>query len=491
MRIADTRTLVGADLLSLITKGMYSSPLAIFREYLQNAADSIGASQTEYNGRVEVDLDALRRRITIRDYGPGLSHSQAERELIPIGRSRKKRGVDRGFRGIGRLAGLAFADSVAFRTRAMAREPVTEIVWDGTALRAASLQKAQTDQVIRDSVKVSTRAGNDWPEQFFEVEIRNVARHAAGLVLNRDVVRSYIGEVCPVPISNTFPFSEQLSCLLSSHGALAVLTVVFTGDETPVTRPFKNSITLSNNRTEEFTICDTFTVPNTEGDDVAAVGWLAHSSYCGMIPKHLRIRGLRAREGNIQVGDERIFDHLFVEDRFNRWCVGEVHIIDSRILPNGRRDYFEPSPHLRNLENQLDALAKGIVSRCRKTAASRNRARKVVTALNQIKASHDLASSGYIKACDARALIQKSLSHLHQLRENSQSIGDSLAKDAHSIDELEEALQNFRPKCELPAFGRIPGAEIPIYQKMFRALIELSSSPEAAKSTIEGILEIS
>ena len=37
--------------------------------------------------------------------------------------------------------------------------------------------------------------------------------------------------------------------------------------------------------------------------------------------------------GNIRVGDERVFDHLFEEERFNRWCVGEVHILDSRIIP--------------------------------------------------------------------------------------------------------------------------------------------------------------
>ena len=64
----------------------------------------------------------------------------------------------------------------------------------------------------------------------------------------------------------------------------------------------------------------------------AAVGWIAHSSYLGAIPKGNRIRGIRARLGNIQVGDERVFDHLFEEERFNRWCVGEVHILDSRIM---------------------------------------------------------------------------------------------------------------------------------------------------------------
>ena len=491
MPSVDTRILVGGDVLSLITKGMYTSPLAIYREYLQNAADSICSDPNGCDGRVEIDLDPRARRVIIRDNGPGLSPSRAERELIPIARSQKERGVDRGFRGIGRLVGLAFADSVAFRTRSSASEPVIEIVWDGIALRAGSLQRTHTDQIIRDSVKVSSLEGEDWPDRFFEVEIGNVARHAAGRVLNREAVRSYVGEVCPVPMSGEFTFSEQLSCLLSSHGALTDLTVVFAGDEAPVTRPFRNAIPLTGDRADNFTSCDTFSLPNTEGSSVAAVGWLAHSSYFGMIPKGLGIRGLRAREGNIQVGDERVFDHLFAEDRFNRWCVGEVHIVDPRILPNGRRDYFEPGPHLRNLENQIDAIAKGIINRCRTTAATRNQAHKLVTELHHIQAAYDLASSGYIKARDAKALIQKSLRQLRQLQSDSGSIVSGLSNEAPKMDELEATLESFQPRRGRPAFGRIRSSEIATYQKIFRALTESSPSPEIAKKTIEGILAFS
>ena len=32
---------VGGDILSLITSGMYTSPLSVYREYIQNAADSV------------------------------------------------------------------------------------------------------------------------------------------------------------------------------------------------------------------------------------------------------------------------------------------------------------------------------------------------------------------------------------------------------------------------------------------------------------------
>ena len=111
-------------------------------------------------------------------------------------------------------------------------------------------------------------------------------------------------------------------------------------------------------------------IPAIDESSDAAVGWLAHSSYLGAIPKDLGLRGFRAREGNIQIGDEGVFDSLFPEERFNRWCVGEVHIVDPRIMPNGRRDYFEPGPHTRNLENHLEAIIRGIVNRCRKASVT-------------------------------------------------------------------------------------------------------------------------
>ena len=87
-----------------------------------------------------------------------------------------------------------------------------------------------------------------------------------------------------------------------------------------------------------------FRIPSIDGSGEAAVGWVAHSSYLGRSQKELRVRGIRARVGNIQIGGEGVFDDLFTEERFNRWCVGELHILDSRIIPNARRDYSSLDP---------------------------------------------------------------------------------------------------------------------------------------------------
>ena len=373
-------SLVGGDILSLVTAGMYDNPLAIYREYIQNAADALSTAGNTPTGKVEINIDPSELRVRIRDNGPGLPHEAAPRALLPIARSQKRQGTDRGFRGIGRLSGLAFAESVTFLTRAQGDQPVTRIVWNGPKLRNCIRQIAETDRAIRECVVVETLPGTEYPAHFFEVEVSGVGRHAAGLILNRETVRTYIGEVCPVPMPSTFPFASEVETLFGQDESPLALNVIIDGELAPITRGYGQTIRFSQDREDRFTKLEAIHIPSADGNRSAALGWVAHSSYLGAIPKEVGIRGVRARVGNIQIGDESVFERLFPEERFNRWCVGEIHIVDSRIVPNGRRDYFEPGPHVRNLENRLGAVFRRTAARCRKASATRNSGRKVLSA---------------------------------------------------------------------------------------------------------------
>ena len=151
---------------------------------------------------------------------------------------------------------------------------------------------------------------------------------------------------------------------------------------------------------------------------LSKVGQLVqHPGYAGSIPRHLGVRGLRARAGNIQVGSEGVFRNLFHESRFNGWCVGEVHITDSRIVPNGRRDYFEPGPHLRNLENHIGAIAYEISARCRRASSHRNRLRQAENSLRQTESAKALAHSGYLLPEDAAALLDRSRQQVSRVKD--------------------------------------------------------------------------
>ncbi len=483
----ETPDLTGAGLLGFVTTGMYDDPLTMYREYIQNAADAVTGSRFPGNARVDIAIDVTERRVRIRDNGPGLSREDALGRLLPIGRSSKRLGIDRGFRGIGRLVGLAFAKTVSFTTRACDDQVVTRITWHSDRLPDLTSTESKLEQAILNCVDVQTLPGPDYPDHFFEVEIGDLARHSAGLLLNRDAVRDYIGEVCPVPMSTRFPFAENAEGLFEGAEAPLTLKVLLEGDPDPVERPYGESIRLSASKEAKFTEFQMVRIPSVDGNGEAAVGWIAHSSYLGAIPKEQGMRGIRARVGNIQIGGEAVFDRLFTEERFNRWCVGELHILDHRIVPNARRDYFEPGPHIRNLENHLRPVLRKIAVRCRAASTARNRDRKTLSLISRIEDTYDLAISGYLTMDYATILVRQALKQIPSVRDRvleSQCGNDTVVR----LDMVETRLNDFNGEPNYCPFGDMPPSDVGVYQKMFQALATLSSSPRAAKELMAGIL---
>ena len=477
-------TLWGAGLLEIVTTGMYDDPLSMYREYIQNAADAAAGSESIGKVKVEVSVDVPGRRVRIRDNGPGLGREAALERLLPIGRSDKKLGTDRGFRGVGRLVGLAFAKTVSFTTRSHASQPVTRITWHSDRLPEPTSTESELEQAILKCVDVETLPGSDYPDHFFDVEVGDVARHSAGLLLNRDAVRSYVGEVCPVPMSAEFPFSERVQRLFDDNEAPLTLEVILEGDGAPAVRPYGKSIRLSATRESDFSDFEVVRLRGVDNSCDAAVGWVAHSSYLGAIPRDHRVRGIRARVGNIQVGGETVFDHLFTEERFNRWCVGELHILDPRIIPNARRDYFQPGPHIRNLENQLNPVLREISTRCRRESTTRNRARKAVSLQCKIEDLCSLATSGYLSVEDSARLAQEALGEIEELRK---SAGNCNLDNGilQKIDEAEDKLNGYSFETEPKRFCGLTPSEAMVYQKVFGALATLSPSPGSARELIE------
>ncbi len=476
--------LVGGDILRLVTVGMNDNPLVLYREYLQNAADSI-ASRGDLGGSVQVNIDPVASQITIEDDGTGLSPLDAARRLIPIGASTKNPLTDRGFRGIGRLSGLAFAQTLVFTTRARPSESVTQVTWDGHALLDPKVAQHDLSTAIHACTSVRTIPDEDWPDRFFQVAINGVARHAASVLLNPDAVRAYIGEVCPVPMSRSFPLADDAEKFLAAHTDYFVMDVRVNDDTHPIVRPFGQAIPLSHNYSAVFEQLETRQVPRLDGDKPAAVLWLAHTPYAGSIPRGVSVRGLRARTGNIQIGADNVFEHLFPESRFNGWCTGELHILDNRLVPNGRRDYFEPGPHLRNLENHVAAIAHEISSRCRRASSHRNKLRAVEAVAIRVARAKQLAESGYLLPEDADAVLAREESHHDRLKSTLADLyapGANLQGPLHRDGSVLAATQT--AKHTLKQLSPDTAGTLKV---VFGAISE-SVSPDSALDMIETIL---
>ena len=478
---------VGPSILDLVTSGIYDDPLAIYREYIQNSVDGLSALHG-VDGKVEITIDPALKRVSICDNGPGLTYQECLEELVPIATSKKCRGKDRGFRGIGRLSGLAFAESVTFLTRASGHDPVTRVVWSGTEVSDRTYSIPTTNQDMRIPVSVETLENLDYPDHFFRVEIDGVSRHAAAVLLNREAVRGYISEVCPVPLAADFRFIKNIHAIFPPLQSLYSLCVTLDGEEQPVQRRYGSTIALTGNREDHFREFEGVRVPTIDGKETAAVGWIAHSSYVGAIPKANGIRGIRARVGNIQVGDEHVFDHMFEEERFNRWCVGEVHILDSRIIPNGRRDYFEREPHLRNLEHHLAPIFWQLTARCRSASSNRNKEKRIMPAIGDIEAMYELAASGCLTANDAEDFIEQALRRLAKVRQYMGSV-EAAKELTERLTAVETMLRNFHPDDSRFPLSDISSSEVDTYRRVFGAIAGATPSPRSATEIIDAVLK--
>lgn len=372
---------VGKDILELLSTAMYLDPLSILREYVQNSADAIDAARAHGvlrrgdDGRIDLEVRSDTRELVIKDNGVGVRAAEVERVLASFGASEKRGKGLRGFRGVGRLGGLGYARSLTFRTRAIDDPEVTEIQWDCRELREqlSSGDKRHLEDVVRSVVTVRrTKAAKEVDPHFFEVRLEGVVRLWNDRLLNVEGVSQYLSQVCPLPFSQSLPFAAEIEGHISRYLPLRPFQIYLNGSDKALCRPFAADFPVSATKRDRFVACQLLEFSGLDGQPAAA-GWILHHNYLGAIKATPTIRGLRARVGDMQVGDEQIFVNSFPESRFNSWVVGELHVLDNRVLPNGRRDDFEHNATYGALVNQLVPLCRDLARRCRVSSMSRSR----------------------------------------------------------------------------------------------------------------------
>lgn len=140
------------------------------------------------------------------------------------------------------------------------------------------------------------------------------------------------------------------------------------------------------------------------------------------------------RRGNMQIGGQALLEDLFPEPRFNAWSVGEVHVIDRRVVPNGRRDNFEQNVHLDNLLNHLVPIGRDISRRCRQSSIARKWLREFEL--------HKTAALDSAEAV-ARGGLSKVARNTHgQAAAESLSAMRKVANQRHLADETRELLNS-------------------------------------------------
>ncbi len=502
--IPEAAVFVGKDILELLSISMYVDPLVIYREYVQNASDAIddavasGLLSSVDDGLIEISLDHIGRRIVIRDNGTGVPNTEFAARMLSFGAS-AKRGTDaRGFRGVGRLAGLGNVQSLVFRSRAPGDTQVMEATWDmRIARRMLSSSTSNTDlqTIVQNAVTLNATDVDDCLAHFFEVELVKPRRIANDRLLNEVEIASYVGQTCPCPFMSTFAHGTTVAELLAPYGPSGrSYNIHINGDSIPVYRPYRDEVTYSNTK---IGILNDKMMPiiieKADEQGLAAIGWYIHHDYQGAIPISQGVRGIRARVGNIQIGNERLFAEVFPEDRFCSWAIGEVHILDERIVPNGRRDAFEASVHLDHLITRLRHVGADIARECRLASQKRHRRRTIELGVDKIYAKLEVIKQGAVSAGYAKTLEEEVYEVLSEIKTAAEFQLFEQAERWTLRDQLNEVTTAAgtvtKQYADRDMFAGLPASKRAIYKEVFDLVYTCSVNQVAAKNLVDRMLE--
>ena len=483
---------IGKHVLDLLTTGMYKEPCLIYREYIQNSADQIDTLSPDERDnqnrcRIVIDIDRQNARVRVRDFATGIPKKEFRARLLNIADSWKDPSKDKGFRGIGRLAGLAYCHKLIFETSARGERVVSRMEMDGDEMRKILRDRTDRRSAI-DLIKhisTITQKEDDIPEYecFFTVTLEGVNDATGSGLLDVDAVRSLIEQIAPVPFSAT-RFDEwktKIEDFAKSMGhPLQTYSISINGNT--IVKPYKNVI---NGKTGSPVgkIGDVvFRKIKDSSGKVLAWAWAAVPDQGKQITKSTNPeRMMRLRKDNIQIGMEDFFSSggFFAEDRSNGYMIGEVHIVDPSIRPNADRNDLEvseiSSKFLRILKETLfvdlwnaakegNALSKAlenIETYADALKQKRDKVEDVSLPYRSREMLYNELESAFKKAADGLALLKKTKSKLSGTPDDASAIDLLRHSKTAGSDRLEPLVVEPPKPTASPQPPSVPVPDVP------------------------------
>ena len=379
------------DILKMLMFQMYPNALVIYREYIQNAYDSInqairqGILNSQKDGYVTVDIKG--NDIIIKDNGCGIGVDSSKQTLLDVSSSTKS--GQAGMFGIGRLVGAGFCQVLSFKTTALNEDKATVVKFDVDKIESYLCDDNCHDSasVVIDNSTTVEYVSADKKEHYFEVVLKNVKSELApNLISHKDVV-DYLNEVAPVEyqsqFSNVLIYANQKKNpeIYDLHNALGRVQVFVNGTRIQKQYGLKVVGTNDDIHSIEYFSLDTPKLKN------LGWGWFALTKFSSQIPPTDNLAGIRLRIHNIEIGDAHLLSGkpYWQEERGNDYFYGEIHVTNPNILPNSARDGLAPTQEKNELELALKDLFSKLTRLYNKASKARGAIKKIDEGIEEIK----------------------------------------------------------------------------------------------------------
>lgn len=458
--------MVGSYSLESLTTGMYEDPLSCVREYVQNGFDAIRGARgdgilPDTAGLVTIAITGTPKRhtLTIEDNGTGIVAADAVAALVSVGASRKRSNVNAGFRGIGRLAGIAYCTALRFTTTAQGENVATVVEFDCARMRGFMRPSADTQDVrtVIQSCVTTTEIAAQAATHGTKVEMVGLTGLGVEFAEIGKLV-NYLRQVCPTDFSDRFTFAERIRNFAGGMGHPIPIIAVetrFKKEKTQILKAYDDTTPTANPKSPS-TVTNVETLGSAE---LGWFGWVGKSNFKGELTDH-NVAGIRFRVKNIQIDGSELIENLAAgltaggtEGRLQRYAIGEIYITNQAVVPNARRDGFEDGTAWRQIRADIQTkVAKRVVTLVRAASNSRNKIKAIATEIAMLKQQLEADS---IAPATADAVGKQLDSLLVRLNPEKLTGGEpnEIGGYISQVKGLKERLQELRSKPPADAGG--------------------------------------
>jgi hypothetical protein len=500
----ESEELVYAPAVLILSHDLYPRKLEVVREYIQNASDAIEAFAAiahliDDTSEPVIKLSIQGHSLLIFDNGIGMDAEEVSK-LRRIAYSEKRVGEEAGYKGIGRLAGIAVADKLKisstsygdpnlhhfeFRAREM-REEVSQN-------KKRGIQEPATAVINRHTTLWSTSI--DPNDHYTIVEIRGISESWPEL-LDARALKEYIGDIAPVDFSPEFKWGPKISRWLAQYvpdySPKKIYLSMPDGDRVRIYKPYKDAMVIA--EPDYIEIVDP-TNPNrllgfcwfaSRGqqilDRVRPVGKIFSVDGDDAWDKK-RFAGLVYKLFGFSIGDRSLPVRTLWGQSFPRalWYTGEIHIIDKDVLPiTDRSDFIE-----NDARKKLYKAAERIPSKLNKLAQEISDNRKAFDDAEEFKEKlqdwKERLQKGQLEKSELKSVKRELYENLSNLQKRSQKATDAdiqkfdkeVQKYAGTVQkELEEAktLKGGNSIADVAAELKMTGKAQRVFQIMMETL---------------------
>ncbi len=362
--VEDNEELFYAAAVQILSEDLYPRKLEIIREYIQNASDALDdwmkISDLIPSDRTEpqIKISIQGKSVLIFDNGIGMTEEDIPK-LKRIAYSEKRVGEEAGYKGIGRLAGIAVAEKLKITSTSYGDPKLYHFEF-----RAADMRKDISDKkkqgVNEQASPVIKRHTSTWwtdidpADHYTLVEIRNI-KDSCDELLDSDTLIEYIGDIGPVDFSPEFTngavISENLQRRVPDYSPKTIYLSRPDGKKVKVCKPYNNEMKIAapqfmdipdpNNAGELLAYC--WYTSNAEEilGKMRPTGKIFHVEG-EAVEERRRFAGLVYKLFGFTVGDRSLPERtLWTTARARAlWFTGEIHVVDKNVQPTTPRSDF-------------------------------------------------------------------------------------------------------------------------------------------------------